>query len=69
MSIPACRRPKWLIAVAVTLGGGTLFGTCQMRLRDAFVDGSKQVLSSFLDASLLTEFFENQSEDPSEEGP
>ena len=34
--------------VAATLAGGTLFGTCEIRLRDAFVDGGRLFISQIL---------------------
>ncbi|MCK4660886.1 MAG: hypothetical protein KAV82_15305 [Phycisphaerae bacterium] len=36
------------LAAATLLAGGTLMGTCELRLRDAFVDSSKSlVLGTF----------------------
>ncbi len=44
------RRAKALTLLASVLAGGTLFTTCESRVRDAFVDGSKLMLSQILGA-------------------
>ena len=35
------------------LSGGSLFGACEMRLHDAFVESSQQVFFSFLDVETI----------------
>ena len=42
------RRSRWALSVAVALGGGSLLGTCQTRIRDAVIGGSKDLLFSTL---------------------
>ena len=41
------RAGSWTLLAAL-LAGGTLFGTCEMRVRDAFVEGSKSTLYQLL---------------------
>lgn len=41
------RAGSWTLLAAL-LAGGTLFGTCEMRVRDAFVEGSKATLYQLL---------------------
>lgn len=41
------RAGRWTLLAAL-LAGGTLFGTCEMRVRDAFVEGSKSTLFQLL---------------------
>jgi len=47
------RAKAWTLLAAM-LAGGTLFGTCEMRVRDALVDGSKSFLLS-LPSSLIAQ--------------
>lgn len=46
------RLGRWAVLLTTLLGGGTLFGTCEMRLRDALVDGSKTFLLTSLSSGL-----------------
>lgn len=39
--------------------GGTLFESCEVRLHDAFIAGSKQVFLSFFDPQNLADLFDN----------
>lgn len=39
--------------LVATLAGGTLFGTCETRLHDSIIDGTKIFLVSLLDPSNL----------------
>lgn len=41
------RMARWMLTAA--LGGGSLFGACEVRLRDAIVGGSKDYLRTLLD--------------------
>ena len=41
------RKLRWTLTAA--LAGGSLFGACEVRLRDAIVGGSKDFLRSLLD--------------------
>jgi hypothetical protein len=43
------RLKRWTLVAAALLSGGTLFGTCEMRFRDAVVDGSKTFALSLFD--------------------
>lgn len=45
------RRSRWTVFLAATLAGGTLFGTCDIRMRTALVDGTKLFLISLLNPS------------------
>ena len=47
-------RRRILIAVTTVLAGGTLFGTCEMRVRDALVNGAQTVVSQVLDPTNLS---------------
>ena len=49
------RAKSIAILLAVTLGGGTLLGTCQSRFKDAFVQGGKQYLYNDSFPSLLSD--------------
>lgn len=40
------RMARWTLTAA--LAGGSLFGACEVRLKDAIVGGSKDYLSSLL---------------------
>ncbi len=45
---------SWIAAtLALTLGSGMLFGSCQARFKDAFVQGSKDYILNGLLPSLL----------------
>jgi hypothetical protein len=46
------RLGRWTVLLTALLSGGTLFGTCEMRVRDALVDGSKSFLLSGLFSGL-----------------
>ncbi len=41
--------------VLAALAGGSLCQTCETRLRDAFVDGTKNYISTLLDPSVFLE--------------
>ncbi len=69
MSASPNSRSGRLLILALMLGGGTLFGTCQMRLRDAIVDSSKQVFISLFDPSQLAALFDDNAGGFSEENP
>jgi hypothetical protein len=46
------RKVRWTLTAA--LAGGSLFGACEVRFRDAIVSGSKDYLRTLLDpASIL----------------
>ncbi len=48
------RRAKWMTLIATALAGGTVFGTCEARVRNALVDGGKLFIFSLLDPSQFT---------------
>ena len=54
-----------LAFVAATLAGGTLFGTCQTRVHDALIDGSKNFFYQLLDPSNLIDSLDDSSGDGS----
>lgn len=41
-------KGRFMMALAVTFGGGLLPGTCEIRTREAFIDGSKSFLANVL---------------------
>jgi len=50
------RTARWTLTAA--LAGGSLFGACEVRLKDAFVGGSKDYVSSLLsNEDVLSAFF------------
>ena len=42
------RVSKLATLLALGLGGGTMFSTCQTRIKDAFVDGTKDFIATLL---------------------
>ena len=44
------RKVRWTLTAA--LAGGSLFGACEIRLKDAIVGGSKDYLRSWLESLL-----------------
>lgn len=42
------RIHRLTLITCATLAGGTVFGTCEMRVRDAFVNGSQLFVSQVL---------------------
>jgi len=49
----AARRLRLWLTAATILGGATLTESCQIRVRDAVVQGSKNYLATLLDPSVL----------------
>lgn len=47
------RRAKLAALLAVTLGGSTVFGTCQTRIHDSIINGAQLVFLSLFDPSNL----------------
>ncbi len=47
------RRTRLSAAIAAALAGGSLLGTCEMRLRDAVVDTSKSFLCTTIGEGIL----------------
>jgi hypothetical protein len=41
------------LTLAAALTGGSLLGTCELRLRQGLIDGSKGFLSSLLDPTTI----------------
>jgi len=41
------RKMRWILTAA--LAGGSLFGACEVQIRNAIVNGSKDFLQSLLD--------------------
>jgi hypothetical protein len=48
------RTARWILVLATGLGGGTLFGTCELRLHDAIINGTKLWVTSLLDPSNIS---------------
>ena len=57
------RKVRWTLAAA--LAGGSLFGACEVRLRDAIVGGSKDYLSSLLSPDNVLQLLFPESNDAS----
>ena len=51
----ALRRSRLALTVAAALAGGTMLNTCETRLRDAVVAGSKDFLFSVLDPNAIVD--------------
>lgn len=49
------RKVRWMLTAA--LAGGSLFGACEVRFRDAIVSGSKDYLRSLLDPTNILQSF------------
>jgi hypothetical protein len=45
------RAARWIVLLAASMGGGTLFASCEMRLHDAVIDGTKFWLLNLFDPS------------------
>ncbi len=56
-------RTKFVLTLVATLAGGSMFTSCQTRLRDAVVAGSKDYLVTLLDPASFVEFLTADSED------
>jgi len=52
-------RARWILTAA--LAGGSLFGACEVRLRDAIVGGSKDFLRSLFDPTNILESLSQDS--------
>ncbi len=52
---PARRRSRLAMTVAAALAGGSMLTTCESRLRDAVVNGSKDYLFSILDPNAIVD--------------
>ena len=46
-------RAKCAMAVAIALGGGTVCNSCQTRLKDSFVGGTRSYFLSLFDPSAI----------------
>ena len=57
------RKLRWTFTAA--LAGGSLFGACEVRLRDAIVGGSKDFLRSLLDPTNILESLSQDSNNAS----
>lgn len=53
MKIDARRKARWSRLVAAMLAGGTLFATCETRIHDSLITGTKNFLYTLLDPSNL----------------
>ena len=51
----AARRSRLAMSLAAALAGGSVFGACEARLKDAVVNGSKDYLAALLDPTLVLE--------------
>lgn len=56
------KHSRIALALVTTLAGGTLFGTCEMRVRDALVNGAQIFVSQALDPTSFLDLtnFETQ---------
>ena len=61
------RRSRLALTLAAALAGGSLLSTCQTRLKDAIVSGSKDYFFTFLDPSSMADFLLDQAGDAEEE--
>ncbi len=50
------------MSLAAALAGGSVFGACEARLKDAVVNGSKDYLAALLDPTLVLELLLEGSE-------
>ena len=66
-TISSARRSKLAMILAAALAGGSLLSTCQTRLKDAIVSGSKDYFFTLLDPSSIAEFLLDQTGDTEEE--
>ncbi len=55
---------RW--SCVATLAGGSLFSTCQTRVRDSIVDGSTAFLFSILDPTSVADLLLGDDEDAAE---
>lgn len=46
---------KWAILLSTLMAGGTLFSTCQTRLRDASIQGTKDFIFTILNPITIAE--------------
>jgi hypothetical protein len=58
------RKLRWTLTAA--LAGGSLFGACEVRLRDAIVGGSKDYLSSLLSPDSVLQLLFPESDNASD---
>ena len=66
-TLSSARRSRLAMILAATLAGGSLMSTCQTRLKDAIISGSKDYLFTLLDPSSIAEFLLDQDGDTEEE--
>jgi hypothetical protein len=55
------RKVRWTLTAA--LAGGSLFGACEVRFRDAIVSGSKDYLRTLLDPSSILQLLSPEADD------
>lgn len=53
------KRSRFALLLCTTLTGGTLFGTCELRVRDAFVNGAQIFVSQALDPTNFLDLTSN----------
>lgn len=66
-TLSSARRSKLAMILAAALAGGSLMSTCQTRLKDAIISGSKDYFFTLLDPSSIAEFLLGQNGDTEEE--
>ena len=55
------RKVRWTLTAA--LAGGSLFGACEVRFRDAIVSGFKDYLRTLLDPSSILQLLSPEAND------
>ena len=60
------RKVRWTLTAA--LAGGSLFGACEVRFRDAIVSGSKDYLRTLLDPTSILQLLSPEADNASD-GP
>ncbi|MCB9865375.1 MAG: hypothetical protein H6816_01875 [Phycisphaerales bacterium] len=48
------RRKKLAAFLAIALSGGTVFGTCEMRIHDSIINGTQQFILGLFNPSNIT---------------
>lgn len=66
-TLSSARRSKLAMTLAAALASGSLVSTCQTRLKDAIISGSKDYLFALLDPSNIAEFWLDQDGDTEED--
>ncbi len=65
--VTATRRRKLAMTLAAALAGGSLLSTCETRLKDAVVGGTKNYFFSLLSPTSIVDLFSADDTDDAEE--